>query len=394
MINVPFISNSAPDGVRRPVVEISVSGGGNGLGSLGSAAGLADSLLGGGRDFWQEHYIAIALDTGPAPFVDSLRLTYAHLPNSGSAETDIALGDTLSLSLGYADSETAPVFSGTVTRHHHSLNGQSHLYINSGGFALSHLRLNQSYEQQTAGDIAKDLASQASVETDVIESGISLPFYSIGGQNQTYAHIAQLARNSGYWAYFTPKGKLVFAPVQLGDAVQTFTYGTDILSLETQEITPNAQTVVVTGEGAAGAQGQAASNWLVAEPSGVQAQAGSGSASPGGIGDIGSSPSSTQYLNQGALRSQAAVKSLATSQIQAISTPIAAELCIPGSPALTVGSTLSLANLPNSALNGDFLIKRVCHRVSKAQGFITRASIFKPGDANLLPGLASLGGLL
>jgi len=257
MINVPFISNSAPDGVRRPVVEISVSGGGNGLGSLGSAAGLADSLLGGGRDFWQEHYIAIALDTGPAPFVDSLRLTYAHLPNStsnrgsngSSAETEIALGDTLSLSLGYADSETAPVFSGTVTRHHHSLSGQSHLYINSGGFALSHLRLNQSYEQQTAGDITKDLASQASVETDVIESGISLPFYSIDGQTQAYAHIAQLARNSGYWAYFTPKGKLVFATVQLGDAVQTFTYGTDILSLETQEITPNAQTVVVTGEG-------------------------------------------------------------------------------------------------------------------------------------------------
>ncbi|MEL6764017.1 MAG: hypothetical protein AAFO87_10190, partial [Cyanobacteria bacterium J06607_6] len=177
MISIPFVGNSAPDGVRRPTVEIAV-GGGDGSGLGGIAAGVASNLLGGGGDFWKEHYLAIALDTGPAPFVDSLRLTYT----TGAKGTDIALGDTLSLSLGYADSETSLTFTGSVTRHHHSLNGQSHLYINSGGFSLSHLRLNQSYDQQNAGDIAKDLAAQVGVETDVIESGISLPFYSLGGQ--------------------------------------------------------------------------------------------------------------------------------------------------------------------------------------------------------------------
>lgn len=379
MISIPFVGNSAPDGVRRPTVEIAV-GGGDGSGLGGIAAGVASNLLGGGGDFWKEHYLAIALDTGPAPFVDSLRLTYT----TGAKGTDIALGDTLSLSLGYADSETSLTFTGSVTRHHHSLNGQSHLYINSGGFSLSHLRLNQSYDQQNAGDIAKDLAAQVGVETDVIESGISLPFYSLGGQTSAYQYIAQLARSSGYWAYFNPKGELLFAPAKLGDAVQTFTYGTDIISLDTQEVTPNAQTVIVTGEGAAGAQGQTAGNWLVADPSGVQAQAG------GGLGGNGS----TQYISDGSLRSQAAVKSLATSQSTAISTPVAGELCVPGAPAVTVGATLSLADLPDSSLNGNFLVRRVCHRVSKAQGFITRLSILKPGETNLLPGLASLGGLL
>jgi len=380
MISLPFVENSAPDGVRRPVVEIV---GGSGNGGLGESA--AARLLGGGGDFWTEHYVAIALDLGPAPFVDSLRISYTN----GAVGTDVALGDSLSLSLGYADSETLAVFSGQVTIARHSLTGQNYLHSSSGSFALSHLRLNQSYEQQNAGDIVIDLAKQVGVKADVIESGIALPFYRLAGQTSAYYHIAQLARRSGYWAYCNPKGELIFAPVKPGQSVQTFTYGVDILSLEVEAIAPNIETVIVTGEGAAGSQGQAAGNWLVADPSGVQAQAGGGS---GGLG-LGS-VSKTRYISDGALRSQEAVKSAATSRIAAASTPLAGELWVPGAPAVTVGSTLTLADIPEDFLNGDFIVKRVCHRMSKAQGFTTRLSILQLGEASLLPGLASLGGLL
>ena len=372
MVNLPFVGNTAPAGVRRPTVSIRVG--------QSSSAGLVTNLAAGllADDFWASHQLSLALDLGTAPFVDCGRLSYA----VGADAPDVGLGDTLSISLGYGDSSLVSVFTGTITRHHHTATGYKTLYASGAGYDLSHLRLNQRYEQQTAGDIVSDLASQVGVPMGTVEPGISLPFYNMLGHTPAYQLIAQLAKDSGHWAYVTATGELIFATASLGQSVQTFTYGVDILDVALEETTPSMDALVVTGEGAAGSQGQAAGNWLVADSSGVRSQAGSGSHG--------------RYLSDGALRSQAAVQSVAASRVAAAVSPLGGRLWLAGAPAVTVGSTVTLAQLPDASLNGDFLVRQVGHRLTKAGGFVTQLHILKPGETNLLSGAlaTSLGGLL
>lgn len=375
MVNVPFLTNREPATVRRPAFAIThASGSASGLGGLASTAG---DLLGlGGNDFWLSHTLEIAVQTGPLPFVNTASLTFA---TAGAPE--IALADSVTLSLGYADAEPEVVFTGTITRLVRTLAGFTHLQASDGGGQLARQRLNQSYASQKAGDIVNDLAGQAGVETDVVEDGVDLPFFAVASTTPAHAQIAALARRSGYWAYFTPAGQLTFAPLAEGDTVQTFTYGTDVLKLEITEATAALEGVQVSGEGAAGSQGQDAWNWLVADATGVQAQAGNGPAQ--------------RWVSDGALRSQESVRTAATARASAsASMQISGELWVPGAPQVTVGSRVAIAAAPDEFLNGTYQVERVNHRLSKSRGFVTRLSFMKTASVPLgaLAGLP--GGLL
>src|SRR6185295_5557973 len=105
---------------------------------------------------------------------------------------------------------------------------------NAGG-ALSLARINQSFEQQSAGKIVKDLAGRAGADLGTVEDGIDLPFFVIDDRRSVYAHIAMLARRCGYLVIVGADGKLGFAPPAAGAAVQTFTYGVDVLAFEVSE---------------------------------------------------------------------------------------------------------------------------------------------------------------
>ncbi|MGB3201792.1 MAG: hypothetical protein WBA99_12875 [Nodosilinea sp.] len=375
MVNVPFLSNNTPAAVRRPAFAIAHSSGAS-SGGLGGLAAAAGTLLGQlSDDFWLSHTLEIAVQTGPLPFINTACITFA-----AANAPDIALADAVTISLGYGDVEPEAVLTGTVTRQVRTLTGLTHLYVSDGGGQLARQRLNQSYEAQNAGDIVRDLASQVGVETDVVEAGLSLPFYALASTTPVHAQIAALARRSGYWAYFTPAGKLTFAPVSEGETVQTFTYGTDVLKLEMTDAVPVLDGVQVSGEGAAGSQGQDAWNWLVADATGVQAQAGRGEAQ--------------RWVSDGALRSQDAVRTAATAHASAAaSRQLTGELWVPGAAQVVVGSQIAIAAAPDNVLNGNYQVERVCHRLSKSRGFVTRLSILKTASVPLGTLAALPGGL-
>ena len=102
---------------------------------------------------------------------------------------------------------------------------------------------------------------------------MDFPYYVVDDRRGAYAHIAALARKSGFLAYFTGEGKLTFAPYAGGQAVQTFAYATDILSLLVQDATPPVGAVTTVGEGAAGSHGSDAWSWPVKDPSSVKGAA-------------------------------------------------------------------------------------------------------------------------
>jgi phage protein D len=345
-----FPENSSTPAVRRPVLEL----------SFGS----------GSADDWGRSVVSVAVQAGLAPSADTVEV---YLDGSDQAPA-VAVGDTGSVSLGYEDGSTELTFSGQVEGVRYSVDGATFVTAVDGGAALSALRINQSYEQQKAGDIVRDLAGRAGVATDTVEDGVEFPFYVVDDRRSAYLHIAALARKSGYLAWFTPEGKLSFAPFVAGQPVQTFTYGVDIISLEVTDAAPVVGAVTTVGEGAAGSQGQEAWSWLVKDPSSVKGSAGEGAPE--------------REVQDSSLRSSDAAQSAADGVASAAGrTGLTGKLLVPGSPAAVVGSAIEIVDSPQEALNGLFLMRRVRHRFSKAEGFTTLICFTKTGDGGL-------GGLL
>ncbi|MDA8140168.1 MAG: hypothetical protein M0036_16095 [Desulfobacteraceae bacterium] len=345
------LSQSYPDAVRRPALSIRMGGG---LGPTASAAG---------EDPWQRSTRSIMSRCALAPHVD---LALIALSNDAQAPA-VAVDDAGEIALGYEDAETTLVFTATVDKIYLTIHGFQCIETANGSSALGRFRINQSYEKQSAGDIVSDLASQAGVQTDAVESGVDLPFYVVDDRRSAWEQIAQLARMSGFAAYFTVEDKLCFKALAQGQPAQTFTYGLDILAFQASQSPGPALTFAVVGEGAAGSQGEEAWSWLIKDPSSVTAEAGGGP-----IRKVISSP---------ALRSsqsaQTAADGLAAETQQKVNI---GRIITPGAPAVVVGSTIEVADLPADELNGVGLVTRVIHEFSKTSGFISRIDFYKPGN--------------
>jgi phage protein D len=324
--------------------------------------------FGGAADPWKRGMVALVVEIGLAPAADVVEVYLS------ADEQAPAVGDTGSVSLGYEDDSMELVFTGEVESVLRGVEGETHVTATNGGAALSKLRLNQSYEQQEAGDIVKDLAGRAGVGTDTVEDGVEFPFYVVDDRRSAYLHVTALARKSGYLANFTPEDKLSFAPFVAGQPVQTFTYGVDIMRLEVTRVAPVVGAVTTVGEGAAGSQGQEAWSWLVKDPSSVKGSAGEGAPE--------------REVQDPSLRSSDAAQSAADGVANAADRmKLVGEVLVPGSPAVAVGSAVEIADAPQEALNGLFLARGVRHRFSKREGFTTLISLSKTGDGGL-------GGLL
>lgn len=346
-----FPSASAAPSVRRPRCEVRFGG---------SSA-----------DEWAQALVAFSVESGAAPWVDAATVYVASARGPASAP-----GDAGGIKAGYADASSDAIFTGSVETVRHGLDGVTRVGAATGAAALARLRINQGYEQQTAGDIVRNLASQVSVETDAVEDGASYPFYALDDRRSAWDHVAALARSHGFRAFFSPDGKLNFKPVEAGQPVQTFTYGEDVLALELTSAVPAAGGVTVIGEGAAGSNGADAWSWLLKDASPATAQAGDGA---------------PPILRADAsLRSADAARSAAEAVVAAVrGATLSGWLLTAGAPAVAAGSTIEIAGAPQQALNGVCLVDRVVHRFAKSGGFTTRI-FFRQAGA----GSGAGGGLL
>jgi phage protein D len=351
MVGIPFFGGSAPPAVRRPTFAV----------NLGSAS----------ADTWAGALVSLAVEVGLAPAVDALTLQVANEARAPG----VAVGDSGTVELGYEDSGNELVFTGQVDAVQRSLAGTTRITVVNGGATLARLRLDRSFQQQTAGGIVQALLGEVGLSADGVEDGIDYPFYVIDAGRNAYQHIARLARRNGYLAYLTPEGKLSFAPFAGGQAEQTFSYASDILALDLADATPAAGSVTTTGEGAAGSQGSDAWSWLVKDPSGVQSTAGDGTALP---------------IPDSSLRSSEAAQAAAEGLAGGLSLmQYTGSLLVPGTPAVTVGSAIEIADAPQSELNGLCLVRHLRHHFDKQRGFTTRILFSQTGAG----GAGALGGL-
>jgi len=367
-----FLSETtAPVAVRRPVFDISFGSGGGGGGLLGAAGGALG--IEGSQDPWQTNMVSFYVNCAVAPSVDISNLLLMEKDQAHS----VVIEDAGSISLGYEDSSTDLVFTAEVDSIRHDLRGTLCIGVVNGGARLSKLRVNQSYEQQNAGDIVADLISQAGVDSEIIEDGITFPFYVVDDRKNSYQHIAALAKTSGFAAFFTPEDKLYFGPLLEGEPVQTFSYAIDIMTIQMNEVSPLVDNVTIIGAGAAGSQGQEAWSWLVKDPSSVTGQAGDGE--------------HERLLSNASLRSgeasQAAVDAIINAAAQTLHT---GRITVPGAPAVVIGSSIEISDAPQEMLNGTCVVRGIQHCYSKHDGFISIIDFTRAGEGGLSGGLGAL----
>jgi hypothetical protein len=387
-------SGSGPPPVTRPTASVSFGGGGGGgdggaLAALGDAvgglgggvAGAAASALGlggggGGDDPWARAMVSVRVDLRAAPGVDAVEVVVS----AASDAPSVAVGDagTVAFDAG-SGGGSVTVFTGEVERVDRSNAWGTRLVATNGSAALAALRVDQSYEQRSAGQMVTDLAGRAGASTGTIEDGIDLPVYVADGSRSAWAHVAALAARCGFLAVVTGDGDLAFGPIDPGSPVRTFTAGQDIVAIRGGPRRQLVGSVTVVGEGAAGSNGADAASWLVKDPGALRTTSGKG--------------------DQGRLRSDPVVRSAgaSTSASGGLATlaglsDAVLHVLVTGAPEVRPGTSVTVAGA-GDGLDGTYLVVGVRHRYAHGRGFDTALDLGLLG-AGAGGGSQAGGGLL
>jgi phage protein D len=111
----------------------------------------------------------------------------------------ISKGDTFVAELGYEDKLTK-VIESTIYTIEPDITYTEIIGLNYSSKLLE-LRVNQTYENQSAGAIAADLANQAKISIAEKDDGIQFPFYVIDIHKNAYEHIHDVAKKCGFDTY-------------------------------------------------------------------------------------------------------------------------------------------------------------------------------------------------
>jgi len=276
------------------------------------------------------------------------------------------------IELGYADQEgeLIQVAKGKVDS---AKKGSTRDHIHGYSDAVILLRsfTEQTFESKTAGDIVKDLASQAGVNTANIESGINFPAYVIDGQKSFYHHMRDLAALCGFDLYFDSDNQLVFQRFSGGNQVHVFNHASHIIELKVDFSAPLSAKVEAWGESGSNS-GNESWAWLTKDFSGLT----------GNAGDI-TNNGTTLLLEKPALRTGTAAQQAADAAFTELSRQrVRGHLLSVGRPQVKLGDTIRLSGLPEDELNLIYQVRGVTHRITKLSGFTTQV-MFRSIDTNL-----------
>src|SRR5439155_3496752 len=252
------------------------------------------------------------------------------------------------------------------------------LVATNGSASLAALRVDQSYERRSAGEVVTDLAGRAGASTGTIEDGIDLPAFVADGSRSAWSLVAALAARCGFLAVVTGDGDLAFGPIDPGGPVRTFTAGQDIVAIVGGPRRQLVGSVTVVGEGAAGSKGDDAASWLVKDPGALRTSS--------GAGDLG------RFRSDPALRSADASTS-ASSGLATLAglSDAALHLLVTGAPEVRPGTSVTVAGA-GDGLDGTYLVVGVRHRFAHGRGLDTTLDLALLGGAG--GGAGAGGGLL
>ena len=264
--------------------------------------------------------------------------------------SELKLLDPVSISLGY--DSTTPVFTGVVD----SLRSEFRSFKVDGLSPMLKLlkkRVTQTYLNQNAGDIVKDLCGKADVTTGSVDDGISLPSLFVSRDVPSYDYVRSLAERSGFDVYINSDGELIFKQFSPQN-VHDLEYANQIIQVDTSQYHP-PEAVKVYGESPASSMGSDTSHWLTKDS--MEGAAGDGDAI---------------VVYDAAIRDKETADAVAKAQLaQARHTHWVSILAL-GTPEVKLGDSISLKGYDQDMLKGEFKVRTIHHHLSKRRGFTTR----------------------
>jgi phage protein D len=279
--------------------------------------------------------------------LDEFRIVLRH-----GDKVPIRTDDRAVIELGYEDS-LKKVFTGAVDTVEP---GISSVIVNgySAAAPLTRIRTHQIYEKQTAGAIVKDLAGKANLRVKTAEDGISFPMYVVDESRPLYGHMRELAGLCGFDLFMTPDGEVMFKKYQKKKAVP-FTYGQDIVAMSARSVTPPATSVKVFEESPSSFKGADTAHWLSKKV----------------IGGTSGSGDQVHIINHPAIRDKDTADKVAVAALETLSVSKVGVLRTMGEPAVGLGDTIEVKEMPDARMNDTFEVTRVSHAFNMDEGFVT-----------------------
>jgi hypothetical protein len=226
--------------------------------------------------------------------------------------------------------------------------------------ALSSERKSQTYINQGAADVVRDLAG--SVTVDDVDTGLQLDYYAVDTRRSVWGHLVDLARIAGAETTISPSGGLRFVEVRSTPASKKFRYRADVLAWQ---VGPAAapQPTAYAVHGSASEAGKSKWHWISQQVADKPAQV---------VGAF-HSQSSADALNDAAAHQ--AQRSAARGRLQLV-----------GASGLRAGDVFTLEDLPDGG-PGDLRALAVTHHFSGGRGFWTGVLVEGGGGGPSLGGL-------
>jgi len=283
--------------------------------------------------------------------IDAYVNDFEILFTSSNKVIKIKRGDDVSIQLGYNDN-LIDVFKGTVDDIEHEF---SRVRVTGFNFAsrLVNLRVNQVYENQSAGKIVSDLAGKANIKVEDVSDGINFSVYVVDDCKTVFEHIRDLAERCGFDVYLNVDNKLIFKKYERKEP-HVLEYGKNIVEIEVYDYKPIYTGVTVHGESPASYKGADTSHWLTKKK--VEGVAGSDRVLP---------------IFDPAIRDKDTAESVAKNRLEIMSKSISGVVKVIGNAEIKLGDTIEIKGVPNGKVNGEFQVRAVEHILNKVDGFIT-----------------------
>jgi hypothetical protein len=298
-------------------------------------------------------------------------------PGARVRGTEVKAGDPVEVELRAGD--VAEIVMTGEVQACRSLLQETTILAWTGIQMLAGTRLNQLYQNQSTGQVVRDLAGQARVQVGQVEPGGSWPYLVVDESRSLLRHLQELARREGAELWFDARNRLTLRRFTKTAPDHRLRYGADLLELQLRRDRPGPERVQVFGESPASNQGLPTWPWLAKDLGPLGGTAGQG----------------TRFRSwrDGAVRTKDAADRLAAAQLAAArDAAIQGVAVVLGNPRIHPGDAIEIAEAPWPELNGLFKATSVRHRLGKREGFLTTVEI--SGQGASAGGLGGLAGQL
>lgn len=287
-------------------------------------------------------------------------LRFALTLNSGF---DLTVDSEIAVEMGWGDSGQS-VFSGDINSLQYCLH-EVHGIAHGSQKKLTQLRINETYIDQSAGDVVNDILTKAGVTAGVVDTGIQLPKYLADDGLTLFEHLQQLARLCGVDVFTDADEKLNFTKRETFTADHIFEFGINLIDARISLQKANVTAIEIIPESPASQEGAAASSWFIKSSNEVSATSGDGNL--------------RRFSNAICTTKEAAETASNAYQRDIQRRATNGKIMVMGLAEANPGQVVELKNMPDASTNGLYQINGIDHTMDGINGF--RSTLYLWGEA-------------